>query len=295
MTLVEINAWDVAAVAIKAILYAATLCAAGGIFFLIYNGPLISFTQRRRIRRWVGLCVLAALLTSAARILILAGSLGEGFAGLMDGAMVRMVLEAGEGRAAGVRIAGLLLMGTIAFVDRRGPTLALPGALLAATSFAWTGHAWAANHGGLPIALLVLHLIGIAFWLGALMPLLLIARDGDLPRIALSVARFGNAAVIAVLVLIAAGATLVSSFITGVSDLWTNAYGRTAVIKIGFVACLLSIAAFNKLRLTPRLLAGDSRAVSHLSRSIRVEMLVGSLILTVTAILTTLMGPPALE
>jgi copper resistance protein D len=289
---VQITAWDVVAVAIKAILYAATLCAAGGVFFLIYDGPRVSFDQRRRIRRWVGLCILVALLTSVVRIVILAGSLGEGIA---DGAMVRMVLEAGEGRATGVRIAGLLLTGTAAFAGRRGAIAALPGALLSATSFAWIGHVWAANHGGLSIALLSLHLIGVAFWLGALVPLLLIVRDGDLLRIARSAARFGNVAVIVVLVLIAAGATLVSILLAGVSDLWTNAYGRTVTVKIGCVACLLSVAAFNKLHLTPRLLAGDSRAVPHLSRWIRVEMLVGSLILTVTAILTTLMGPPALE
>jgi putative copper export protein len=47
--------------------------------------------------------------------------------------------------------------------------------------------------------------------------------------------------------------------------------------------------------LTPRLLHGDAGAARRLRTSIRFELLFGALILTVTAALTTLAGPPALE
>jgi putative copper export protein len=57
----------------------------------------------------------------------------------------------------------------------------------------------------------------------------------------------------------------------------------------------LGFAAFNKLRLTPRLLAGDARALRNLKSSIRAELALAAGILWVTACLTTLTGPPALE
>jgi putative copper export protein len=79
-----------------------------------------------------------------------------------------------------------------------------------------------------------------------------------------------------------------------VTALWSSTYGRSVMLKLAFVGCLLCFAAFNKLRLTPRLLAGDSRAVRSLRTSIRFEMILGAVILAVTAGFTTLIGPPAL-
>ena len=58
------------------------------------------------------------------------------------------------------------------------------------------------------------------------------------------------------------------------------------------VALLLALAAMNKLRLTPALLAGDKTAIAKLRRSIGAEMSLGALILLVTAAFTTVVGPP---
>ena len=77
--------------------------------------------------------------------------------------------------------------------------------------------------------------------------------------------------------------------------LWGSTYGRYVIYKLAIVACLLCVAAFNKLRLTPRLRAGDTRAVRSLRTSIRLELLLGVLILAVTATLTTVTGPPVLD
>jgi putative copper export protein len=65
-------------------------------------------------------------------------------------------------------------------------------------------------------------------------------------------------------------------------------------VKLVLVAGLLSLAAFNKFRLTPRLLAGDAAAAHGLRRSIHAEMALAAAILLTTAVLTTLFGPPAL-
>jgi putative copper export protein len=292
---VPFGVWDAAAIALKALTYAATLGAAGAVFFLRYNGTLITGANRLSIRRVViGLSILSVL-AGAAQIMMSAASMSGEAAGMWDAPLLRLTWQAGAGRVNVIRAAGLLLSALVLWSDRP-PWLAIFGAAMAATSFAWTGHARALNPDGLPLVLLGVHLLSVAFWLGALAPLLIVAHRADLPDIAAAAARFGAAAVYVVGALIAAGVSLLWMMLLGhVTALWTSSYGRYVMLKLAFVAGLLCLAAFNKLRLTPRLRAGDAGAAWSLRTSIRVELLLGILILTVTAALTTLTGPPALD
>jgi putative copper export protein len=141
----------------------------------------------------------------------------------------------------------------------------------------------------------VVHLLGVAFWLGALIPLLMVARDADLSRIAATARRFGTAALFVVGALLAAGGGLLCLLLSGVSELWTDPYGRLALTKVLLVSCLLALAALNHLRLTPRLFAYDTGALRALKRSILAELAVAGCVLVVTAAMTTLAGPPALD
>ncbi len=289
----SLGVWDAALIAVKAVGYAGTLGAAGAVFFLRYSGAQLTSSNRVTIRRvMLGLAALSVL-AGAAQIVISAGSMSGEPAGMFDRSLVSMVWQAGTGRAYTLRAIGLLLM-ALGVPDRPSPP-ALLGAVIAATSFAWIGHAHSLDPDVFAMLLLSIHLLGGAFWLGALAPLGIVARDGDLPRIAAAAARFGAAAVFVVAGLIAAGVTLLWMLLGNFAALWDSTYGRYVTFKLAFVAGLLSLAAFNKLRLTPRLLAGDTRALPSLRASIRFELLLGLVILTVTAALTTLAGPPALE
>jgi copper resistance protein D len=219
--------------------------------------------------------------------------MGDDAAGMLDGSLIHMVWQAGAGRANAIRAIGLLLA-ALGVLSDRPPWWALLGAAMAATSFAWTGHARALNPDVLPVLLVSAHLLGVAFWLGALAPLLIVSRNADVAIIAATAARFGSSAVFAVGALMAAGIALLWMLLGDVTALWSSTYGRSVMLKLAFVGCLLCFAAFNKLRLTPRLLAGDSGAVRSLRTSIRFEMILGAVILAVTASFTTLIGPPAL-
>jgi copper resistance protein D len=292
--LVSLSVWDAALIAVKTVTYAATLGAAGAVFFLSYCGMLIASADRLRIRHVaLGLSTLSVL-AGAAQIMVSAASMSGDAAGMLDGSLVHMVWQAGAGRANAIRAIGLLLA-ALGMLPDRPSWWAFFGAILAATSFAWTGHARSLNPDVLPVLLLSVHLLGVAVWLGALVPLAIVARDSQLSRIAASAARFGAAAVFVVGGLMAAGVTLLWMLLGEVTALWGSAYGRYVTLKLAFVAGLLCLAAFNKLRLTPRLRAGDTRAVRSLRMSIRLELLLGVLILAVTATLTTVAGPPALE
>jgi putative copper export protein len=288
------GAWDAAAIALKTLTYAATLGAAGAVFFLRYSGALITRAQRSKVRRIVLSLAVLSVLAGAAHIMVSAGSMSGAAAGMWDGSLLGMVWQAGAGRANAIRAVGLLLAALIVWSDRPS-WRALLGAALAATSFAWTGHARSLNPDVIPVLLICTHLLGVAFWLGALMPLLIVARGGDLPRTAATAARFGKAAVFVVGVLVAAGAILVWMLLGSLAALWESTYGRFVMLKLALVAGLLGLAAFNKLRLTPRLRGGDAGAARSLRTSIGLELLVGILILGVTATFTTLTGPPALD
>lgn len=290
----SLSVWDAALIADKTLTYAATLAAGGAVFFLWHSGLLAAGADRLRIRRMVlGLAVLGVA-AGALQVPLAAGSLSSTAAGMFDGSLLDMVWQAGAGRANVIRAVGLALAALVLCTDRPAWP-ALLGAMLASTSFAWTGHASSLESVVLPLVLISLHLLGVAFWLGALVPLLLIVRSGDLARMAAAAARFGAVAVVVVCVLMLAGAALLWLLLGDFAALWSSTYGRYVMLKLGFVACLLSLAAFNKLRLTPRLLAADLGAVRSFRSSIQLELILGLLILAVTATFTSVTGPPALQ
>jgi copper resistance protein D len=166
-------------------------------------------------------------------------------------------------------------------------------AALAASSFAWVGHTHALPSLS-PRLLLGVHLICAAFWVGALGPLSRYARRREPRRVAVVSARFSTLALGMVAALIAAGVALLWLMLGRWSLLFSTDYGRTALVKLSLVACLLGCAALNKLRLTPRLAGGDQRALQWLSASIASERVLIAAVLIATAVLTTLMGPPSL-
>lgn len=288
------NLWDGWVVTAKAVTYAATLGSAGGVFFLAYSHTLLAAPDRLTIRRLILILMIVAVLASAARIVLAAASMSGDAAGLADSGLMRMIWQAGESRATSARVVGLLLAACAMYFNRQPGVFALAAAGAAATSFAWVGHVHALR-AGFPGLLVSVHLLSVAFWLGALGPLLLIARHDDPRRAAGPAARFGKAAVGVVGALVIAGLCLAWVLMGNPSHWPGSNYGRLLALKLGLVAALLSFGAFNKLRLTPRLLAGDARAVRSLRSSIRAEMALAAGILWVTACLTTLTGPPALE
>ena len=293
-----IGIWDAAVVTAKAATYAATMAASGGVFFLTYSHALLDSLCAARIRRLIRVLVFIAALAGGAMILAAGASMSDDAGGLVNVGLARMILQAGEGRASLVRLIGLILIGASLTARRSPATVALLGSVAAATSFAWVGHvhALSALRGAwLPALVIVVHLLGVAFWLGALLPLLMVAGGPDMARIAATARRFGSVARIVVGALLAAGVSLLCLLLRGVGDLWADDYGFLALTKVLLVCCLLALAALNHLRLTPRLFAYDEDALRALKRSITVELAVAGCILVVTAALTTLTGPPALD
>ncbi|OAB58211.1 hypothetical protein AY599_03930 [Leptolyngbya valderiana BDU 20041] len=266
--------------------YAALLGGAGAIlFFLAFpRSSVAGFAARLS-----AIGGLLALLTIPPRLQLEVVFLGGGWAASADLELWRLVLTTPAGQALLVQAAGLLLLILgVALPGLRWPG-GVGGGLLALVGIAWVGHAadlapaWPAQ------LLLVLHLAGLAFWLGSLWPLLRVAGAADGADV---MERFSRLATWTVAALLLAGFALAAWLVGGFAALVSSPYGQLLLAKLAAVATLLALAAANKWRLVPALRAGRPGAVAALARSIRTEIAIVVLVLGVTAALTTLTGPP---
>ena len=290
-SVIELDGVTAVEILVKTAAYLASIAAAGSALALRFlsrlDGPTAQAVQRLAV---AGAIVAAA--ASVLRIPVRASYLmGGSFAGAFDPAIVGMVIESPLGASLGVRLAGLALVCLAAFDRPRPRRAAVLGAVLVCASFAMRGHTLDEPRLLLG-ALLTGHLLGLAFWVGAFAPLHRMARTDALRAGALA-AEFSVKAIRVVVGLAVAGAGLFV-LMTGnpVAAIGTP-YGQLLAVKLLLFVPLLGLAALNKLRLTPALAAGDTRAGTRLRQSIRLELLVVLAILLTTATLTTVTSPGA--
>lgn len=161
---------------VKALAYAATLSAVGAVLVLACLREL-SDSGRASLRRTAVLAAVAAAVFTVLRLPIRASFLmGGTLNGAMDPMMLGMVSESPLGTSVAVRLAGLGLILCVIWRVRLGLWLALSGAVLSSASFALRGHALGEPQMILG-ALITLHILCLAFWIGAFAPLVRSARS----------------------------------------------------------------------------------------------------------------------
>jgi putative copper export protein len=125
-------------------------------------------------------------------------------------------------------------------------------------------------------------LTAVHWWLGALFPLLALTYCAAPPTVVVTMETFGRRAVWIVTLLVTAGALLALLLTGGVVRL-DSAYQQRLLIKLALVALLLTLAAINKLRLTPLLARDYALGAARLRMSIRIEIAVAGIILAASA------------
>jgi copper transport protein len=149
--------------------------------------------------------------------------------------------------------------------------LSLAGLTAVGVALAASGHASAAEPQWLMRPMVFLHGVGIAFWAGALIPLGL-ALKGRTVAAGLFLRRFSKTIMPVVVVLAGTGIVLAVIQVQTLSALVATAYGRLLLVKLGLLAVLFALAAFNRWRLTAPVEAGNEVARKKLVRSIGVEV-----------------------
>ncbi len=160
------------------------------------------------------------------------------------------------------------------------------GVYLAA--LAWTGHAAAAEGPWRDAQLVsdVMHLITAGAWLGALPPLAyLLGTTQPIEHATWATRRFSTVAIACVSALILSGLGNSWFLVGSVPALFGTTYGALLLAKLALLAVMISLAALNRLVLTPRLAAGDRHAVRALRRNTLLEIAAGLLVVTIVGVL----------
>ena len=245
-----------------------------------------------RLRRF-SLVLTGIALTSAVLSFMLRGAALTGdIAGMVDREMLGLLWSTSVGEVFTYRLAGVTLIIVGLYFPVIGAWVSLAGGVVSLWSFTQIGHIPDLEQSGVRL-LLLLHLLGVSFWVGILAPLHWLARDPEYLEIAANLGdHFGVMASGIVAVLVLAGGLMAWLILGNLSLLFTSSYGLALVVKVTLVALLLGLAAANKLRFIPRMKAGKQQAANHLVRSIELEFIVITSVLIATATLTSVMSLP---
>ncbi|TAJ93238.1 MAG: hypothetical protein EPO31_03250 [Gammaproteobacteria bacterium] len=274
---------DALAAVLEAFLFAGLLSCTGAVFAEATLGGS-SDTARfaaQVIRRGALLTIVAGLAGSAVLVVRLGGR--------FDQITLSAVFLSIHGAAFALQTGGALLLLASVAADRFTRSLRIANAGIAILSFAYHGHAWNAGTGATILA--VGHITAAAWWIGSLWLLERACSRESPPELAALVRRFGALAGRAVGGLLLAGLILAMLIVSSAATPLTSPYLRLLVLKIGLVAGTLGLAAYNKYRLTPRLMLDDIAAAASLRSMIRGELVLIGAVLAATAFLTTVTSP----
>lgn len=187
----------------------------------------------------------------------------------------------------GVIAAALPLRNIVMFIVQLhvGALLLIDQALL--------GHA--AEGGELTVLIYSVHVLAASAWVGGLAPLLFSlydlrkSRPDDARKRSVAVLqRFSTMALVSVGLIVVSGianAGFRSNFAPG--QVTWGAYGSALSLKLGLVAAMLALAAFNRFIALPRLRAatGGAEQVSRLRLSVLFELVLGAVVIGAAALL----------
>ncbi|WP_170410282.1 copper resistance D family protein [Ruegeria atlantica] len=283
--------WGIGAILSKLMLYVGIGGATGLLIIRAIFADLVS-PLGDRMRGQIALLAGLALAGSVLGFMLRGAALTGGPDGMTDPEMLGLLWQTQVGDVLVYRIIGTVLIIVGVFMPLVGQWIALAGGMIALWSFAQIGHVPELEITGVRV-LLLLHLLGVAFWVGILGPLRALSQRPEyLNDAAMLGHRFGQAASVIVPALILAGLLMAWMLLGDMWALMTTGYGQTLLIKLALVGAVLMLAAANKLRFVPAMQSGDNKAARHLVRSIEIEAVIILVILAATATLTSVLTLP---
>jgi putative copper resistance protein D len=249
---------------------------------------------RRRLPSVARWCIAIGIASAVAWLAAVAAMMsGLPLSGALDpstlGAVVGDTLF-GKVWIARVCLAVILLLALWPRSGCSGRRLALTALVAAAylAALAWTGHAAAAEGPWRSAQIVsdVVHLLAAGAWLGALPPLVyLLGRVQPTADAASITKRFSILGIACVSALVLSGIGNSWFLVGSVPALFGTRYGILLLAKLALLAAMLSLAAVNRLVLTPRLAAGDGRALHALRRNALLEIAMGLVVVTIVGML----------
>ena len=260
--------------AVGAAIWSARILIYLGLFVGVGGAAFIALLARARplpgrAERWIAAAMIAGLLATAISVGLqgldaLAQPLGQ----LVEPDIWQSGAATSYGwSAAAAALAQLLGLAALALRSRVGARLCATAALACVGLVVSTsGHAATVEPQIWSRAAVFLHAVSIAFWVGSLVPLMVIVRDRSRGNGELTA--FSRSIPVPLAVLIATGTYLAYIELDRPDALWTTSYGEVLSGKLALVLVLLAFAAANRYFLVPRLYARASAAPRRLARAI---------------------------
>jgi len=283
--------WPLVAGILRGLVYAGAFVAGGAALWLLRLAD--GQAERTRTRRWVRR---GAILTGIATVLALPVqamlSSGLGVDALVGPVMIE-TLTSSVGVAAVVRVVGAVLV----LVLLTSAPAAVAAALVMLGSFLLDGHTRTAEPMWLLWVADAIHVVAAAAWVGGLVVLASSLRDrrreDDPSGAAAMVAGFSGIAMIALIVVTAAGLAMSWALVRQPRALTSTDYGWTLAVKVGLVAVLALVGAYNRRQLVPAVSRteddqGADAAWASMRRTVRFEVVGVALVIGVTAFLVNL-------
>jgi putative copper resistance protein D len=283
---------DILSVILRALSFILLFQAAGvPIFIALFSRPLDR--SRDAVRRLGQAAALAAIALVAAHYALEAARMSGEMSGIWDPTLQEIMWHSPNRVTLLCRLLGLLLIAVgLQGGNNRWTIMAVGGAVLAAGAFTLMGHTSVNVHRATLATLLLVHVLIVAFWFGALWPLYLASLRETPARASDLVERFTAVATWLVPVVLLAGMTMAALLLPNLAAL-REPYGRLLIAKVIGFALLMGLAAANRWRLGPALAKGTIQGQRRFRRSVAAEYLLIAAILTITAIMTAFYSPKA--
>ena len=289
----SISGWVAAIVLNKLLIYIALAMTVGGLAAMFtvsrYNGRQIPFNKYLPVG-----CLLGLSAVSLGFFLQVGSFAEEGMSGMWDADYVKILWNSGVGKSYKFQLLGwCLVISTIIMMwikpvyNHLFAALGLIFVFIIAVSFTLTGHTAEA-----PIwvrGALALHVVAAMWWIGSLYPLRSACNALGVSNLQSLMVEFGKQAMFLVGLLVIAGGVISYHLEGSFSNLLNTGHGNLLLLKLGTVAVILSLAAVHKFRYVPKLSSAES--VTTLKRSITIEMVIGFIILVITALMSSVTGP----
>ena len=281
---------DVLSVVLRSASFIALFQASGiMIFIAVFGHPL--GPSLVRIRALARVSAIAAVVLLLGQYVVEAARMADDMTGMADSSLQMMVLHSAASVVLAFRILGLSVIAlALRRQDDAGIVIRIIGAVLVCSSFILTGHTVGSPLRWALAPLLMLHVMIVGFWFGALVPLYLVSRK-ESPAIAGAVTEaFSRLAGWLVPVILAVGVLMGFVLVRHIGE-FRLGYGISLIAKFAGFATLMGFATLNKWHLGPRLASGDHRAMRSFRRSLGLEYLLIAAVLSVTAVMTTFYSP----
>ena len=276
---------------IKFIYYIASLGSIGTGLFIAHFYHNLSLEQKKFCNKTLNKFSILGIFISLIFLISIPANLSGNVIGIFDIDLIIISIESLLAKSILFSFSGFtLILLSIKSNKFFFKMMQLFGFALIFLSFVTVGHSL--KNGLITQALVLLHIIGISFWIGSFIPLSYLCNLDNLKELKIIANRFSTYAIGYVFLLITAGIVYSIILLGNISSLFFTTYGNILCFKIIIVSCLLLIGALNKLFFVPKLKSDCEDSIKKLKKSIQVEKILALLILSFTTILTTSVNLP---